>query len=57
MDIRVNPKPACPRPGISCRTAEHFKQTFDYPATGPSDIRSLGVPATAKLEDQLPEQM
>ena len=56
MVIRVDPKTGLPQTWDIVVDDGTLKQTFDYPAAGPADILALGVPATAKREDNLPEQ-
>ncbi len=55
MTVRVTPKTGLPRTWDIDVDGEKIQQMFDYPRTGPADIRSLGIPATAKRENQLTE--
>ncbi len=54
LTIRVDPKTSLPQTWAIVSDSGTLQLTFDYPTNGPSDIRSLGVPATAKFVDQLP---
>ena len=56
MVIRVDPKTGLPQTWVIDVDGGKLRQTFDYPGNGPADILCLGVPATAKREDHLPEQ-
>jgi hypothetical protein len=56
MIIRVDPKNGLPQTwDISAEDGE-IRQTLDYPSTGPADILALGVPASAKRENHLPDE-
>ena len=54
LNIKVNPATSLPQTWEIVSESGTLQLTFDYPATGPSDIGSLGVPTTAKFVDQLP---
>jgi hypothetical protein len=51
---RVDPETNLPHTWDIELAGGKIQQTIDYPGFGPSDILALGVPATAKLVDRIP---
>jgi hypothetical protein len=56
MIVRVDPKTGLPRTWDIEAEDGTLQLTLDYPASGPTDILALGVPASAKREDHLPDE-
>lgn len=56
MIVRVDPETGLPRTWDLEAEDGTLQQTLDYPASGPTDILALGVPASAKREDHLPDE-
>jgi hypothetical protein len=52
---RVDPETSLPRTWDIEAVDGKIQHTIDYPGFGPSDIFALGIPATAKLVDRVPD--
>jgi len=52
---RVDPETNLPYTWDIEMAGGKLEQTIDYPGFGPSDILALGVPATAKVVDRIPD--
>jgi hypothetical protein len=52
---RVDPDTNLPHTWDIEAAGGRIRQTIDYPGFGPSNILALGVPATAKMVDRLPD--
>ncbi|MGP0064561.1 MAG: hypothetical protein ACLQGP_13310 [Isosphaeraceae bacterium] len=56
LSIVVDRKTGLPRTWMIASDDGTLYLICDYPATGPADVRALGVPASAKRDSPLPEE-